>query len=139
MGGTELLLLDLLPGVELLVGAEQDVLVAQLVDTDPGLGPDDGVDAPDLVCHLPRTFKTPNIIVTECVAIITKSATRSSSSSSSSSLKSSPAEIWLRVHSVKPPGRPGQLPLVAHSVHGVCYLILGCMISESEGMLFRTG
>ena len=68
MSRRELLLLHLLPGVELLVGPEEDVLVPQLIDTDAGLGADDRVDAAYLVSHLPGTLKAPDIVLAEMIA-----------------------------------------------------------------------
>ena len=68
VGGGELLLLNLLPGVELLVRSQQDVLVPELIHTDPSLGPDDCVDPPDLVGHLPGALKTPDIVLAEVVS-----------------------------------------------------------------------
>ena len=81
MGGAKLLLLDLLPRVELLVGAQEYVLVAQLAHTHAGLGSYDGVDASDLVGNLPSALETPNIVVTECVTVITKPGANSLSTS----------------------------------------------------------
>ena len=68
MSRRELLLLHLLPGVELLVRSEEDVLVPQLIDTDPGLGADDRVDAAHLVSHLPGTLKAPDVVLAEMIA-----------------------------------------------------------------------
>ena len=68
MGRGKLLFFHLLPGVELLVGSQQDVLVPQLVDTDTRLGPDHCVDPPDLVGHLPGALKTPDIVLAEVVS-----------------------------------------------------------------------
>ena len=68
MSWRELLLLHLLPGVELLVRSEEYVLVPQLIDTDPGLGADDRVDAAYLVSHLPGTLKAPDVVLPEMIA-----------------------------------------------------------------------
>ena len=67
MSRRELLLLHLLPGVELLVGPEEDVLVPQLIDTDAGLGADDRIDAAHFVGHLPGALKTPDIVLAKMV------------------------------------------------------------------------
>ena len=89
VGGGELLLLHLLPCMELLVGAQEDVLVTELIHTHARLGsaelrnvlmssliqsfnvlPDDCVDAADFVGHLPGALETPNVVVTECISKI---------------------------------------------------------------------
>ena len=68
MGRRELLLLHLLSGVELLVRPEEDVLVPELVDADPGLGADHSVDAAHLVSHLPGALETPDVVLAKMIS-----------------------------------------------------------------------
>lgn len=96
VGRGELLLFHLLPGVQLLVRPQQDVLVTQLIHSHPSLGPtrifldiaclchlgrcndthyraklpDDRVDASDLVCHLPGCLEAPAVVVAEEGSIV---------------------------------------------------------------------
>lgn len=64
VGRTEVLLFYLLPGVELLVGSEEDVLVAQLIDRHSSLASDHCVNPTNLVGHLPSNLKAPLVVVT---------------------------------------------------------------------------
>ena len=118
MSRRELLLLHLLPGVELLVGPEEDVLVPQLIDTDAGLGADDRIDAAHLVSHLPGALKTPDVVLAKMISKvpISEMGTVRESERDNSSL-SSPAQIWLGVNSVKPFSCPGQFPLIPDTIH----------------------
>ena len=68
MSRRELLLLHLLPSVELLVRPEEDVLVPELVDADPGLGADHSVDAAHLVSHLPGALETPDVVLAKMIS-----------------------------------------------------------------------
>jgi hypothetical protein len=56
----KVLLFYLLLCLSLNVGPHEDILVAEFVDRDARLGPDDGVDAAHLVANFPRALKTPS-------------------------------------------------------------------------------
>ena len=54
--------------MELLVRPEEDVLVPELVDADPGLGADHSVDAAHLVSHLPGALETPDVVLAKMIS-----------------------------------------------------------------------
>ena len=70
MGVREFFLLHLLPGVELLIRAEQYILVPQLIHRHSSLGPDDGVDTPHLIGNLPGALKAPAVVITEVCTVV---------------------------------------------------------------------
>ena len=119
MSWGEFLLLHLLPGVELLVRPQEDVLVPQLIDTDPSLGADHCVNASHLVGHLPGALKTPDVVLPEMISKVRISAMvkQSEREEQLQSRLGSPAQVWLGVNSVKPFSCLGQFPLVPDTIH----------------------
>ena len=89
--------------------------------------PDDCVDAPDFVGHLPGALETPNVVVTECITKIPVPKVWTflviwlccKHEVWLRDVMALPTQIRLGVHPVESPRRPGELSLVTEPVHGV--------------------